>query len=35
MSEEKKNLISHRARALSVLGEQLSVYENEEIKEQQ
>lgn len=32
ISEEQKKLISHRARALSVLGEQLSVYGNEEFK---
>lgn len=30
ISEEKKNLISHRAKALSRLGEQLSVYGNED-----
>lgn len=35
LSGEEKNLISHRARALSALGEQLAVYGNEEIKEQQ
>ena len=35
LSGEQKNLISHRARALSALGEQLAVYGNEEIKEQQ
>lgn len=29
LDAEQKNLISHRARALSVLGEQLSVYGNE------
>lgn len=29
LSEEKKNSMSHRARALAALGEQLSAYENE------
>ena len=34
LSEEHKNRMSHRARALASLGEQLAVYENEKIKEQ-